>query len=41
MTGLLGAQNIIHVEYVVTILVIKPIIFDTLARFGEDSARVS
>lgn len=41
MTSLLRPENVIHVKYVVTVLIIESVILDTLARLGEDSARVS
>ena len=41
MTSLLRPENVIHIKYIVTVLIIKPVIFDTLARFREDSSRVS
>ena len=41
MAGLLRSQNVIDVKYVVTILVIEPIILHTLARFCENTARIS
>jgi hypothetical protein len=41
VTSLLRPENVIHVEYIITILVIETIIFDTLARFGENSSRIS
>jgi hypothetical protein len=41
MTSLLRPENVIHVKYIVAVFIIKPIILDTLARFREDSARIS
>ena len=41
MTSLLRPENVIHIKYIITVLVIKSIILDTLARFCEDSSRVS
>jgi hypothetical protein len=41
VTGLLAAQNIVHVENIVTVLVIVAIILGTLARLCQNSARVS
>lgn len=41
MTSLLRPENVIHIEYIVTILIIKAIIFHSFAWLREDSARVS
>jgi hypothetical protein len=41
MTGLLGSQNVIHIEDVVTVLIVEPVILHALAWFGENAARIS
>lgn len=41
MTSLLRPENVIHVKYIITVLVIEPIILHTFARLREDSARIS
>ena len=41
MTSLLRPENVIHIEYIITVLIIESIILDALARFREDSSRVS
>jgi hypothetical protein len=41
MTSLLRPENVIHIKYIITVLIIESIILDTLARFREDSSRVS
>lgn len=41
MTSLLGSENVIHIKYIITILIIKPIILDTFAGFRQDSSRIS
>ena len=41
MTSLLRPENVIHIKYIVTVLIIKSIILNTLAGFREDSSRVS
>jgi hypothetical protein len=41
MTSLLRSENVIHVKYIVTILVIEPIVLHTFARLCEDSAWIS
>ena len=41
MTSLLRPENVIHIKYIITVLVVKPIILDTFARFRKDSSRVS
>lgn len=37
----LRPQNIVDIEDVITVLVVVAIILDTLARLGENSARIS
>jgi hypothetical protein len=41
MTSLLRPENVIHIKYIITVLVIESIILDALAWFREDSSRVS
>ena len=41
MASLFRPENVIHIKYIVAVLVIKSIVFHTLARFRKDSARVS
>jgi len=41
MTSLLRPENVIHIKYIVTVLIIKSIILHTLTRLCEDSARIS
>jgi hypothetical protein len=38
---LLGSQDVIDVEDVVAVFIVISVILDTLARLGEDSARVT
>jgi hypothetical protein len=40
VASFLGAQNVIHVEDIIAILVIVAIVFGALARLCEDSAGV-
>ncbi len=41
MTSLLRPENVINIKYIVTILIVKPIILHALARLCENTARVS
>lgn len=41
MTGLLTPENIIHVQNVITLLVVETIILDPFARLRENTPRVS
>ena len=41
MTSLLRPENVIHIKYIITVLIIESIILDALAWFREDSSRVS
>ena len=41
MTSLLRSENVIHVKYIVTILIVEPIVLHALAWFCEDSAWIS
>lgn len=41
MTSLLRSENVIHVKYIVTILVIEPIVLHAFAWLCEDSAWIS
>jgi hypothetical protein len=41
MTSLLRPENVIHIKYIITVFVIKPVVLDTFARFRENSARIS
>lgn len=41
MTSLLRPENVIHIKYIVTILIIKAIILHSFARLCENSARIS
>lgn len=41
MTSLLRPENVINIKYIVTILIVKPIVLHALTWLCEDSARVS
>lgn len=40
MAGLLTAEDIVHIENVITVLIIVTVVLHTLARLGQYSARV-
>jgi hypothetical protein len=41
MTSLLRPENVIHIKYIITVLIIEPVILHTLAWFRKDSAGIS
>lgn len=41
MAGLFRSKNVVHVEDVVTVFVVIAIVLGTLARLGQDSARIA
>ena len=40
MTGFFAAKNVVDVKDIVAVLVVVPIVFHSLAGFGQDSPRV-
>ena len=40
MTGLLRAQDIVHIEDIIAVLVIVAVVLHSLARLGKDAPRV-